>query len=28
MLGINAIKNEEYFENDFLTGTPDIILEK
>ena len=27
MLGINSIKNEESFENDFLTGTPDIILE-
>lgn len=27
MLGFNAIKNEQYFENDFICGTPDIILE-
>jgi len=27
MLGFNAVKNEQYFENDFICGTPDIILE-
>jgi hypothetical protein len=26
-LGFNAIKNEQYFENDFMCGTPDIILD-
>lgn len=27
MLGISAIKNKEFFENDFLTGEPDVILD-
>lgn len=24
---VDAVKNEEWFENDFITGTPDIILD-
>ena len=27
MLNISGIKNEGFFENEFLTGTPDVILE-
>lgn len=28
ILGIELFKNEQYFENDFFTGTPDIIYNK